>query len=243
MRHTYWIGLLSVLLLCLWGTTVCAAVKEINAQELKSMMDKDQITVVFPLSAIEFNDIHIPGSINIDIDELSQKLPPSKATKLAFYCLGRQWTAAPEAAGQAAELGYNNVFVFRDGLPGWIAAGYPTVSVEKLPKFEAPTLSTAELNTKLDAKEDLVLLDIRIPNEAKKFWIKNTNRMWIPLSDLPTRYKEIPPGKKVVVIDLNGKRSPIALRYLNGKGYQDLAKISGGMHQWVKDGFPTEYGK
>lgn len=84
------IGLLTLVVLFFWGTAATAAVKEINAQDLKTMMEKDNVVVVFPLSSIEFNDIHIPDSLNISIEALEKRLPADKETKLAFYCLGRQ---------------------------------------------------------------------------------------------------------------------------------------------------------
>lgn len=133
--------------------------------------------------------------------------------------------------------------MFRDGLPGWIAAGYPTTTIEKLPKFEAPNISPAELKSKLDAKGDFVLLDIRVPTQAKKLWISSRNVLKIHMNELPSRFREIPAGKQVIIMDLNGKRAPIAARFLSSKGFKDLAKLSGGIQQWVKDGLPTEYGK
>ena len=61
---------------------------EVNAQDVKSMMDKGGVTVINPLSKIEFNDLAIKGSINAPLDELEQKLPKDKGAKLVFYCLG-----------------------------------------------------------------------------------------------------------------------------------------------------------
>ena len=64
--------------------------KEIKAGELKIMMEKGDALVVFPLSKIEFNDLHIKGSVNIPMHELKEALPKDKDKPLAFYCLGRR---------------------------------------------------------------------------------------------------------------------------------------------------------
>ena len=61
---------------------------EVNARELKAMMDTGEVIVVNPLSRIEFKDLAIKGSINIPLDELAQKLPKDKGAKIVFYCLG-----------------------------------------------------------------------------------------------------------------------------------------------------------
>jgi rhodanese-related sulfurtransferase len=62
--------------------------KEVNAQELKAMMDAGGVFVINPLSRIEFRELAIKGSINVPLDELEQKLPKDKGAKLVFYCLG-----------------------------------------------------------------------------------------------------------------------------------------------------------
>lgn len=64
--------------------------KEIKANEVKAMMDKGDVTVIFPLSKIEFNDMRIPGSVHIPMHELKEKLPKDKNKPLVFYCLGRR---------------------------------------------------------------------------------------------------------------------------------------------------------
>lgn len=89
MSRKNWLVLLCVSCIMSWGTPALAAVTEVTAQQLKGMMEKEKVVVINPLSSIEFNDLHITGSVNIDIDELD-KLPADKATKLVFYCLGRQ---------------------------------------------------------------------------------------------------------------------------------------------------------
>ena len=64
--------------------------KEIKADELKKMMETENVLVIFPLSKIEFNDMHIPGSVNIPVGMLKEKLPVDKEKKVVFYCLGRK---------------------------------------------------------------------------------------------------------------------------------------------------------
>ena len=67
--------------------------------------------------------------------------------------------ASPDAASWAVEHGYTNVSVFRGGLPEWVQAGYETVSLEKLPKFDTPTMTISELEKLLASRQQFVLLD------------------------------------------------------------------------------------
>lgn len=141
----------------------------------------------------------------------------------------------------AEKLGYKNIYAFRDGLPGWIAADYPVETIEKLKKIKVPIIAPAELKAMLDGGEDIVLLDARNPLDAVKLWIDSPKRQSIALDELPERYGELASGKKVVVIDVNGKRSAITSSYLGGKGFQDIVRVQGGMQQWALDGLPMVF--
>lgn len=59
--------------------------------------------------------------------ELAQ-LPSDKATDLIFYCSNTYCTASDSAAERAANSGYKNVKVMREGIKGWIEAGKPVQS-------------------------------------------------------------------------------------------------------------------
>ena len=214
-----------------------AAPTEIGAAGLKKLMDSTNILVVFPLSPVEFDSLHIPGSVNVPLDGLQTGLPADKDRTLAFYCLGRTCTAAPEAADEATLMGYRHIFVFREGLPGWVAAGYPTKTTATLPEVEIPTLTPAELKALLASKEDFILLDIR--SQEKKFRIDDPRSRDLDLNTIKEHWREVPTGKKIVLIDYNGKRTQVAGRYLASKGVKNIIMLSGGMMQWAKEGLPV----
>ena len=90
MKKVWITGMAFVLSLVLSGFATADTWKEIKADELKKMMDTEDVLVVFPLSKIEYNDMHIPGSVNIPVGMLEEKLPADKEKKLVFYCLGRK---------------------------------------------------------------------------------------------------------------------------------------------------------
>jgi rhodanese-related sulfurtransferase len=66
---------------------------EITAKQLKAKIDAgEKLTLLNLLSDIEFKDKHIPGSINIPLQEImiAQNLPKDKNQLIVTYCLGRK---------------------------------------------------------------------------------------------------------------------------------------------------------
>jgi rhodanese-related sulfurtransferase len=67
------------------------AVDDISAQRLKQLLDSGKpLFLLNPLSEIEFNEAHIPGSTNIPAEEIltTKKLPERKDALIITYCKG-----------------------------------------------------------------------------------------------------------------------------------------------------------
>ena len=215
--------------------------KEVDAPAVKKMVDAGDVLLVFPLSPIEFDNLHIKDSVNIQVEDLETKLPKDKSQKLVFYCLGVKCVASWRAAEKAVDLGYSNVYAFREGLPAWTAAGYPTVTINKLPDVSVKMISTEELANKL-ANEPVLLVDVNLKADAHKFYIDHAKRTHIPLDSLHLQISELDPDKQIIVLCLKGKRAPTAARYLIGKGFNDVVVVEGGIQQWILEGRPVKQG-
>ena len=66
---------------------------DLTAQELKSLLDSGQeVFLLNSLSDLEFNEGHIPGSVNIPLHKLmrSKALPEDKDTIIVSYCLSKK---------------------------------------------------------------------------------------------------------------------------------------------------------
>jgi rhodanese-related sulfurtransferase len=78
---------------CIWLKNVQAMeFHEINAVELKSKIEAgEKLILINPLSKIEFDAKHIPGSVNIPLPDIrtTAKLPKDKNQLIITYCLGR----------------------------------------------------------------------------------------------------------------------------------------------------------
>ena len=213
--------------------------QDIDAAGTKALMENADALVVFPLSPIEFDNKHIEGSVNIVMDMLEYDLPKDKERKIVFYCLGIKCVASWRAAEKAVDLGYKNVYAFREGIPGWEKAGYPLVTVKPLPDTEIEQVSTTDLAVMLD-NDDVILVDINLEEDAHKFYIDHAKRLHIPLDELNVSLPQLPKDKKIVIICLKGKRSPTAVKYLIGQGYTDVVMVKGGVQKWVLECRPVK---
>lgn len=73
------------------GAVGAAQFEDLTAQALKAKLDGGETLLLLnPLSDIEFNEAHIPGSVNIPVHAItgSDKLPADTATPVVTYCLG-----------------------------------------------------------------------------------------------------------------------------------------------------------
>jgi rhodanese-related sulfurtransferase len=232
--------LITALLLTFCAPLLAATYQEVDTLLLKAMLDKDKnILLVYPLSKIEYNDLHIAGSIFIPLEDLKKKLPADRTRPIVFYCLGEKCTASWRAADIAAKLGYQQVYAYRAGLPAWVAAGYPTASIEALPKMQVKKMSTDELQQRLQNDSNFVLLDTSLEGDSEKFRIDSPKRLYIPFEELHDRYREIPRDKQVAVLCLKGTRAPTAVRFLAAKGFSNVVIVEGGIEKWIRDKKPV----
>lgn len=238
----------------LWSLSALAAesslpagVKEITTPELKGLFDrKEEFVLINSLSALEFTQTKIPGSVNMPYGHLrdgSAKLPADKNAKLIFYCLGPGCTKSPKSAALAVQQGYGSVFVYNEGFPEWKKNGYP---VEKMDGIvlgvEIPKVSPAELKAMLDRGEELTLIDIRDSEDRAVGVIKGS--LWIPLEELMSQYEKIPRSKPVVITCLRGKQGPVAGQYLVKQGYTKVTILENGAKDgWLAAGYTVEKAK
>lgn len=100
-------------------------------------------------------------------------------------------------------------------------------------------LTAKEVQAKLDAGEDLVLVDVRTPGEYEYDGHIAGSRL-IPLSVLSARSHELPQEKTIVCVCRSGARSYTACEQLNGAGFANVINLSGGMIGWKRAGLPHQ---
>ena len=88
--------------------------------------------------------------------------------------------------------------------------------------------------------EGALLVDVREPREVQALAFDVPNIVSIPLSELETRWSEIPKDREVVMVCQGGARSLKATYYLQYHGYTQVSNMAGGMDKWARKGFPVK---
>ncbi|MGD0831412.1 MAG: rhodanese-like domain-containing protein [Terracidiphilus sp.] len=99
-----------------------------------------------------------------------------------------------------------------------------------------PQLSVKELKRRIDAGEDVYLLDVREPFE---YQIAQIGGKLIPQNDVPLRLAEIDRDREVIVHCRSGVRSQRIAEFLKQQGYLRVANLAGGILAWSDEIDPT----
>ena len=93
-----------------------------------------------------------------------------------------------------------------------------------------PEMTVEELKRRLNAKEDLFVLDVREPHE---YQICNIQGHLIPLGDLPKRVHELDSSREIVAHCRSGVRSAKAVDFLRQAGFKKVKNLQGGILAWA----------
>ncbi len=240
----------------------------IGLDDLNLMLIEDPPFVLDVRAASEIEEKgYIETAVNIPLRDLADNLDllPSFDTTIVSYC-GSGWRCT--IALTALEgMGWENVRGLKGGsFGGWVEAGYPVM--EGLPP-EAEVLNAAEvdpaavtlfsdmlhsipdgwgvitaddLNLALIDNPDLVLMDVRRPEELEeKGIIEAENWVYMQLEEFINQ-KELWPedlDAPIVVYCGSGHRSTIAMSMLWSYGYTDVHSLKGGFGGWTEAGYPV----
>jgi molybdopterin/thiamine biosynthesis adenylyltransferase/rhodanese-related sulfurtransferase len=105
----------------------------------------------------------------------------------------------------------------------------PETPQESSVKNGIPQITVKELKRRIDAGEDVQLIDVREPYE---FQIAQIGGKLIPQNDVPQRLAEIDREREVVVHCRSGARSQRIAEFLKQSGYPRVANVAGGILAW-----------
>ena len=102
-----------------------------------------------------------------------------------------------------------------------------------------PEVTPADLQSRLQNGEQIVVIDVREPDEFNRGKIPGAYT--IPRGVLEMQLDGRLPHEATVVLYCGaGARSALACRSLADMGYEKVENLQGGWHGWVNSGLPVE---
>jgi sulfur-carrier protein adenylyltransferase/sulfurtransferase len=99
-------------------------------------------------------------------------------------------------------------------------------------------ITPVELKRRLDAGEQLQIVDVREPNEYQINKIPGTTL--IPLGELPRRYQELDLDREIILHCKMGGRSAKAQDFLRTVGVTNTKNLKGGVLAWIDQVDPSQ---
>ena len=111
-------------------TTHTLAEGAISLAEMKRLFDEGSVIILDARDPAEYEQGHIPGSINIPYDRIPEYFDVLQAqvpmdSHVVVYCRSLTCDFSDQLATELKIMGYQNVSVFSGGWDQWSTAGYP----------------------------------------------------------------------------------------------------------------------
>lgn len=106
--------------------------------------------------------------------------------------------------------------------------------IENIEPKEAFTLIEKHRND-----PDLVILDVRTPEEYQKDHLENARLLDIKSKDFEEKLEKMDKDKDYIVYCRVGRRGMIALDLMKKHGYKNVMNITGGIEKWKKNRLPV----
>jgi hydroxyacylglutathione hydrolase len=190
---------------------------------------KGNMTVVDVRMPHSFGGAHIPGSLSIWLEGLSQYggyfLDYDRSILLVVEDKGQ----LEEAVRSLIRIGYDDILGYlRVGMDMWCRAGAPVAMTQ----MTTPT----QVIGWIDSGKELTLVDVRNLHELRSGVIANSKI--IHIGSVESRLNEIPRDRPVVVYCSSGYRGGLGAGLLLGNGYLNVWNMLGGTNAWKALGYP-----
>ena len=208
--------------------TLPEGVKEIKVDELAKLIavgpDEANYVLVDSRPAARYHEGHIPTAISIPetvMKNTGAAFLPGDAklnnTQLIFYCGGPTCGMSPSAAKMAKQMGYTNLHVMLQGIPGWKKAGKSVTASEKFVKTD-----------------NIVLIDLRSKEEYEAGHIPRAHN--IPMASLAAKEDGFPTKAPTVVYANSFVEAQKGYNMIKKWGVKTISIWPGAEKSWAAKG-------
>ncbi|HSD41494.1 MAG TPA: rhodanese-like domain-containing protein [Burkholderiales bacterium] len=231
----------------------------VTAPELRAMLgDGAELALLDVREEGVFAKAHLLTAANLPLSRLEMRLDamvPRRSTRIVLCDddQGPHENAAQRAAAIMRRFGYRHISVLAGGVGAWKAAGFELFSGVYVPskafgefiehECGTPRIGAAELKAKIDAGEDVVILDSRPMDEFRVMNIPGAADC--PGAELVYRVHEVVKRPEtLVVVNCAGRtRSIIGAQSLINAGIPNkVVALKNGTMGWHLAGLPLEHG-
>ena len=130
-----------------------------------------------------------------------------------------------DAFGELRKWGYKNVAILEGGFDSWVKQGRSTASgpagkaITYVRKLKPGSITPENFAQLEESRTDVVLVDVRAPQETAKGTLKGEGAIALPLDQIEGNLGKLPKDKLIVTYCSNGIRSEMAYELLKSKGY------------------------
>ena len=224
----------------------------ISCPEVAELMSSTGLYAIFDVRERgEYNECQIPNTTSLPRSQIEfriSQLVPNPTLPIVVYDEGN--TRASLAAKTLAQLGYAQVSILDGGLTAWRKDGRATVSGVNVPskafgesvhrERSIPDILPEELKALQACSANLIILDVRTPEEYGRFCIPHGIN--VPGGDLILWADELKqkPDTTVVVNCAGRTRSIIGTAALRRLGLTNVRALKNGTMGWVLAGMDLE---
>ena len=227
--------------------------QELSAKQVKTIISSSKEFCFVDVREIgqhakghPFFSISIPFSV---FENKIEELTPNKNTLIIIF--DQNDGLSEFVYTEAKNLGYNNLYILRDGVFGWEKEGYELFDGINIPskafgewieeEYRTPHIKPFELAKKIQNKENILVLDGRTIEEYQKMNIPSSVNC--PNMEMPVRIKkQINKNTEIIVGCAGRTRSIIGTQNLINYGIENSVKaLENGTQGWSLANFKLEH--
>jgi len=219
------------------------------------LIDRSEIALLDVREEAPYADAHPLFAASLPLSRLELEAfdrLPRRSVPIVVYDNGEG--LVERAAKRFADLGYSSISVLEGGLAAWRDAGAELFRDVNVPskafgelveaRRHTPSISAEELESKMRAGEDLVVLDARRFEEYQTMSIPSATS--VPGGELAFRVRDVAPDPQtLVVVNCAGRTRSIigAQSLLNANTPNPVAALRNGTIGWTLAGLRLERGQ
>ena len=227
----------------------------ISPQALKSaLQDGREIAVLDVRETGVFTHRHLLFAVSAPLwrlEMLIDRLVPRRSTRVVL--VDGDQSLSVQAATKLRRLGWTDLSILAAGTDGWAAAGFELYEGSNVPskalgeviehQKHTPWIDADELQARIAAGQNLVVVDSRTPEEYNQFTLPFSHSL--PGAELVYRIQEIAPDPDTLVVNCAGRtRSIVGAQTLIDAGIPNkVVSLKDGTMAWLLSGRELAYGR